>query len=184
MDAFKDRIAYLPERVRWALTLAYVALIYATLPVSRNLVLSLRDAHVLQLVVTTLYLVVGGVVLWLMLFLYRIRDLAAYVLMTVLAVILGYFVLGLEVMEERVHFVQYGLLAVGVCYSLRPRVDAPFLYLATAVLAAAFGFVDEGLQFFIPNRVFDWRDVGFNTMAAGFGTGFAWIFRAYLVEGA
>jgi len=35
-------------------------------------------------------------------------------------------------------------------------------------LAAATGYVDEAIQYFLPNRVYDLRDVGFNALA-GFG---------------
>ncbi len=162
MDALKHSVSNLPARWRWAVTAAYVAVLYLSLPFTKDLVLSLKALHLFPAVVTAIYLAIAAVVLWLMLFLYRIRDAAAYILMTCLAVILAYFVLGLEVPEERVHFVQYGLLSVSVCYSLRPKVAVPKLYVQTFLLTAAGGIVDESLQYFIPSRVFDLRDIGFN----------------------
>ena len=40
---------------------------------------------------------------------------------------------------------------------------------ATLGLAGAVGLLDEGIQFFLPNRYEDLRDVGFNLLAAGMG---------------
>lgn len=182
MDALKHFVATLAGRWRWAVTASYLAVLYLSLPYTKNLVLSLKRLHLFPAAITALYLAVAGIVLWAMLFLYRIRDGAAYILMTCLAVILAYFVLGLEVPEERVHFVQYGLLSVSVCYSLRAQCDGRCLYAATFLCTAVGGIIDESLQYFIPSRVFDWRDIGFNVTAAAIGTGFCAIFRTFLVR--
>ena len=182
MDALKLTVANLPRSWRWAVTGVYVALLYLTLPYTKGVVLSLKAMHIFPAIVTATYLAIAAVVLWLMLFLYRIRDAAAYILMTCLAVILAYFVLGLEVPEERVHFVQYGLLSVSMCYSLRPTLAGKALYGATFFWTALGGIVDESLQYFIPSRVFDLRDIGFNVTAAAIGTGFCAIFRIFLVR--
>jgi VanZ family protein len=36
-------------------------------------------------------------------------------------------------------------------------------------MAALIGLLDEVVQYFLPNRVFDWYDVGLNTCAALIG---------------
>ena len=41
--------------------------------------------------------------------------------------------------------------------------------LAAFAAASAVGFVDEAVQHFLPNRVFDWYDVGLNSAAALLG---------------
>jgi DNA-binding response OmpR family regulator len=128
VDALRHSFADLAARWRWAMTGGYIAVLYASLPFTKQVVLSLKELHVFPALVTGIYLAVAAIVLWLMLFLYRIRDLAAYVLMSCLAVILAYFVLGLEVPEERVHFIQYGVLSVSMCYSARTRWEGWRLY--------------------------------------------------------
>jgi len=76
--------------------------------------------------------------------------------------------------EEALHFVQYGTIG-GFFYAAlgeRRRRGGPFLArpAVPAVLAflltAAAGWTDEGIQYLLPNRVYDLRDVGFNAAAA------------------
>lgn len=71
--------------------------------------------------------------------------------------------------EERTHLVEYGLVAVLIHEALSERVRnggsvrSPAL---VAVLAtAALGWLDEGIQWLLPTRVYDIRDVGFNALA-------------------
>lgn len=72
---------------------------------------------------------------------------------------------------ERTHLVEYGVVAVLVHAALQERrrgggdVHRPGL--AAFVVAAGLGLVDELLQWVLPTRVFDLRDVGFNALAAG-----------------
>lgn len=72
--------------------------------------------------------------------------------------------------EERSHLIEYGVAAAFIHAALEERArqgrGVPF-YPVPAVLATALiGVVDEFIQHFIPNRVFDPLDIAFNTMAA------------------
>lgn len=66
----------------------------------------------------------------------------------------------------RVHLAEYGLLAVLAVRAFGPGRAAT---LAGGALAAAVGLLDEVVQGFIPNRVFDWWDVALNAAAAALG---------------
>lgn len=75
----------------------------------------------------------------------------------------------IETPEERTHLLEYGILAVLIHRALierqaRGRMARSPVLVAT-VLAAGLGILDEGVQWILPNRVFDWRDVGFNLFA-------------------
>jgi len=71
--------------------------------------------------------------------------------------------------EERTHLFEYGLVAILIYHALierrnngRPvRAPAAFAVAATALLGA----VDEGIQWLLPNRVFDPVDMGFSALA-------------------
>ncbi len=73
----------------------------------------------------------------------------------------GLLPLTLPAVEERLHFLVFGAfgLAAGRAF--------PFA-LAVALGVAAAG-LDELLQWWLPDRVGDWRDVGFNLLAVGGG---------------
>ena len=76
----------------------------------------------------------------------------------------------MAVPAERSHLIEYGVVALFVYEALTERrrqghaVPAPAL-LASAVTTLV-GTVDESLQLLIPSRVFDWRDILFNALAA------------------
>ena len=70
---------------------------------------------------------------------------------------------------ERTHLFEYGLLAILIKEALaerkhqRPESISPWL--GAFVLSSLFGCLDEGIQYFLPDRVFDPRDILFNTLA-------------------
>jgi len=67
--------------------------------------------------------------------------------------------------EESLHFVQYGVLSLLLLYALRGRLDGWPLYFAVAMAGIGFGIVDELIQWLVPLRYFDYRDIGLNTAA-------------------
>jgi len=79
--------------------------------------------------------------------------------------------------EEALHFLQYGLVggfffaALSERRRRRPAASPPSwptrLPAVTAfVLTLAAGWADEGIQYLLPNRYYDLRDVAFNAAAA------------------
>jgi len=69
----------------------------------------------------------------------------------------------------RIHLVEYGLLSIIILRAL-PTPRTAGSYLVAFAAAAAVGFADEIVQIAIPNRVFDWYDVGINASAALLGS--------------
>jgi hypothetical protein len=69
----------------------------------------------------------------------------------------------------RIHLVEYGLLSILILRVL-PTPQTAGSYLVAFAAAAAVGFADEIVQIAIPNRVFDWYDVGLNGSAALLGS--------------
>jgi VanZ family protein len=68
----------------------------------------------------------------------------------------------------RIHLVEYGLLSILFLRAL-PLPRTAGRYFTAFATAAAVGFADELVQIAIPNRVFDWYDVGLNASAALLG---------------
>ena len=71
--------------------------------------------------------------------------------------------------EERTHLFEYGIVAALIYQALLERQDNGRYVLSPVLLAiiatALLGWLDEGIQAILPNRVYDIRDVGFNALA-------------------
>lgn len=88
-----------------------------------------------------------------------------YHLLWVLPIFL-YVPLTLGMVEERLHFLVFGAFGVLSMFICQPRVA---FCLCLSVAAG-----DEALQYFLPDRVGDWRDVAMNSLASVTAAFFIW----------
>lgn len=65
---------------------------------------------------------------------------------------------------ERFHLITYGILALLVFSAGRFILEGMKLYAASGGITAATGALDEIIQHFLPNRVFDWKDIVINAV--------------------
>jgi hypothetical protein len=72
------------------------------------------------------------------------------------------------VVVERFHFVEYGLIAFLFYRVWRVRGDLS-AFILPALAALIVGTLDEGLQWFVPDRIGEWRDLQLNAAAIGCG---------------
>ena len=83
--------------------------------------------------------------------------------------------------EERTHLFEYALVAALVHEALLERRDngrrVPAPTLLALLISLLLGFLDESVQYLLPNRVFDPVDVAFNSLAATTIIGSRWLFR-------
>ncbi len=70
---------------------------------------------------------------------------------------------------ERLHLMEYGLLAYLFYRALRFDFSKASAYVLGFLLSSGFGFMDEVIQYFLPNRVFELRDVMTNVAASALG---------------
>ncbi len=75
------------------------------------------------------------------------------------------FPMTLPIVEERLHFILFGAFGF-----LSMLVFSPVTALVVSLLGSG---LDEALQWALPDRVGDWRDVGFNLLACLGGAGAA-----------
>ncbi|MCR9253137.1 MAG: VanZ family protein [bacterium] len=70
---------------------------------------------------------------------------------------------------ERSHLVEYGIVSILILEALTERrkhgVFKASPYLSAAIATWIISVMDEVIQLWIPNRVFDWDDILFNTIA-------------------
>jgi hypothetical protein len=72
---------------------------------------------------------------------------------------------------ERTHLPEYGVAAWLAWRAVHPLLPYAFAgYAAAAALAATIGYVDELIQWILPGRVYDLRDVAMNALGALLGT--------------
>jgi hypothetical protein len=159
------------EKRLWIAAASTLFVIWASIYPARPVVDFLRDRNLLRLTVGAAFLATG---VSLFVFLVRSRPRRLEVVTLIVAGLVYVAVLALiRQPEERLHFLEYGLLAGFIEAALRERWHAATAGAGTAasaaglaaVTAALLGWLDEGIQLFVPMRVYDWRDVGFNAAA-------------------
>ena len=76
--------------------------------------------------------------------------------------LLTYLSLSLDVWVERIHFIEYAVLGLLISRAVNLRTLHGII--ATCCLIILIGVVDEIIQWFLPNRVGDMRDVIMNSV--------------------
>ena len=75
-----------------------------------------------------------------------------------------------ELPAERIHFLEYGLLAFLAYKALeKDMIQKKSLYALTLLMVAAVSLLDEGIQYLLPNRVGELRDVALNVVSGILG---------------
>jgi hypothetical protein len=163
----------IPATLRIALTLAYLLCIYTTLGIARPIVEFLRSTEILIPLIIVLF---AGSMPLALFWRYRAITRKQFFLRIFLIIfLLCSAVLIPALPEERVHFLTYGLVGWMLCWSLEeisfPSESPPnyktllLEWLVPFLLVWAAGTVDELIQWWLPNRVFDIRDILFNGIA-------------------
>lgn len=156
------------ERRLWSWVLIVVAAIWSTLGLAGTLVerLGARDqldtAFVISFVVVLAAIAAGA--------LQRRPGRRETWVALGIAAVYGMVVIRMGIPpQERTHLFEYGLVAVlihqALCERRRSGRRVPVPAAAAVAINAVVGWVDEGIQAFLPNRVYDIRDVGFNALA-------------------
>ena len=173
------------ERRLWLWTLAVVVAIYSTLGLAGTLAGALREQGLLVGFFILGMLLVGATILT-QVFKVQPGGLEIAVALGVVAAYLMVFT-RMASPEERSHLIEYGVVGVFIYAAIserarngRPVPVPPLLaVLATAIL----GLIDECIQVFLPNRVFDPIDILFNAIAGVLAVGaiiaLAWARQRY-----
>lgn len=156
------------ERRLWLWTLVVVGVLYSTLgvtpmlaasPLFRNLNAAL---FLLGMILVGATIIVRGLKI-------RLTGLNLSIVLGVVAAYVLVFVRFTST-EERSHLIEYGVIAAFIHEALEERASqgrfVPFRSVLAVAVTALIGAVDEFIQHFIPNRVFDPVDIIFNTIAA------------------
>lgn len=176
----------------WGLSSVYVVLLYLTLPLGRPAITFMRqhlDATQQSYLMYGVFAVAGaGLLVYL---LTRIKTLApqAFVCFIIMGLLYKHeFTTLMTYPEERLHFLEYGVLALMLFKSFSVDFSGIWPYIGAACLGAVIGLGDEGVQYstkYLPDlfqhlgidsidphqfrRYFGWGDVKLNALGVLYG---------------
>ena len=165
------------ERRLWGWTLAVVVAIYSTLGWMPTLAKFLRNHGLLEGLFVLGLILIGAAILAQGLRL-QLRGAEIGVALGIVTAYLLVFA-RMAIPEERTHLIEYGVVAVFAREALTERASqgrrVPVPTLLAVLATGLIGLLDECLQAFLTNRVFDYRDVLFNVLAAVMATTASWM---------
>jgi len=160
------------RRLRWGLLFAYSLLILSTLSLvraARDWLTNALGEHGFTVSVWGLFAVVGvGLLVWAV----RQHTLRSPRRLILLAAACGAYacmILRLQVPVERIHYLEYGLVAVLALRAFEVATRDTGAYVLACLYVMALGLVDESIQWLLPTRVGEFRDVSINLSAGILG---------------
>ena len=152
--------------LRWIAVAMWIVVIFTTIP----FVLSLREYFVArwpaELIGIGVILVMVALCAAGLIFLRRrrlrlqVKDAALLLVVTTVLVIWTWRLMGQP--EEAVHFLEYGVLGVLLFRALRTGIQDSSVFVAGALIGILVGIFDEIIQWFVPGRFWDFRDIVLN----------------------
>mgnify|MGYP001026922570 CR=1 FL=1 len=116
--------------------------------------------------VIALTVVVFATLVYVLFFRLKIRSPSNYIWLTAVAFLYIYYTHKLwRAPEEAVHFLEYGLLGYFLFQALSFSIKDKTIYLAAILIGSLVGIFDEILQWIVPGRLWDIRDVELNAFA-------------------
>lgn len=160
------------EQRLWILALVVLIAIYATLFLGGQLQVLMVERRIIEQSTFCLFLllilafIVSG---W-----KSSRKRLEYWVYAGVIAVYGMALLRMDITSsERSHLFEYGLLSILIYEALIERkrngVNVKIPILTSILGAGTFGLLDECIQYFIPYRIFDIIDIGFNYLASAFG---------------
>lgn len=162
----KQRLKKIQDR--W-IAVSYILLIYISLPVMPGLwgKFARRTGNFTNYFAAFILGLIGLFIVFYLI--YRRKDIRNFVCLAILAFAYAWGLSRLKLPIERVHFIEYGLLSLLVFRALRHNIRDRSLYLWSGIVVFCLGFLDEGIQYALPNRVYETKDVIVNGVAGILG---------------
>ena len=162
----------------WGLIIIYVLFIYVSLPFFPAFISILRSfiskelLNLLSLALSISFFLLLSV--WIYNKKYKAKQ---FLFIISPLLLLTYLSLRLDVWVERIHFIEYAVLGILISRAVDVRTLQGIIY--TGCLITLIGAVDEIIQWFLPNRVGDMRDVFMNSVG---GVSGLWLGRVLFWE--
>ncbi len=158
-------------RLSWLLVSLCILSIFLIVPLARTIQEFVADRWGRSLFGYSVILVVGGAflaLLYTLIFRLRIRSVTNYFWLLLVTALYIYSTLKLwSVPEEAIHFLEYGLLGFLLFRALKFHTKDVGIYFIAFFIGCLVGIFDEILQWIVPLRIWDIRDVGLNALSSG-----------------
>ena len=160
-----------PEWQSWCYVALGVLAIYCTIPVARAFRELIAEQIGLDffLYVTVTLTLLAGVMAFINLRNRRLPKNAYLLLFIILAVFIAYIYQLRDIPEEAIHVAEYGAISILVYRALAHRTRDFSIYIMATLIVGMIGVLDEYIQWVVPSRVFDLRDIRTNFIAGGLG---------------
>lgn len=149
----------------WTIFLSYTLLIYCTLPIMPRIWIRFINNtgnlanYLAALVLGLIGFLLIGCLIW------QRKKIHSFIWLAILALFYALALSNLKLAIERIHFIEYGLLGIFAFRALRHSISNKSLYVYSALTVFCLGLIDERIQYVLPNRVYDTRDVVINGLA-------------------
>lgn len=150
-------------------TLLYIGFVFFLTLIGRDFTNYLRDIKLLVPLILCCFIVAAILSLQYIQRYFKKPNLLSILLLILLAGISAITILKLPYPVEKIHFLEFGLLALLIRKCLGQKRSILMQYLIAFCLTGLIGYIDEVIQLYLPRRYFDWRDVGLNFSSAGLG---------------
>ncbi len=192
-----------PVVYHWLLVVVYSAIIFLTLSYARTLssFMETRYGKDIFSQITTLTLLAAGISVLVYFLTRKTHLLARLIIFALIAAVYGFILnldfrnaiwaylhtLGLNthflesldiypiVAAEKIHFLEYGLLGLLLCKTLSYQIKDKSAYLVALVIVYLIGMTDETLQWALPNRVGEYRDIWINVVSGALAIAAVWL---------
>jgi len=155
----------------WLLVLCCVIAIFLIVPLARTIQRFVESQWGRLFFGYAVLAAVGGITVTLIiLFLFRlkIRSFSNYFWLLLVSTLYVYFTLKLwDMPVEAIHFLEYGLLGFFLSRALKYDIKDKSIYFIAFFIGSFVGIFDEILQWIVPLRLWDIRDVGLNALSSG-----------------
>jgi VanZ family protein len=133
--------------------------------VVRTITNLLRDRGILRVSVVMAFAIAAALILWLIFRDAQRRSWHMLLALGAVACVYAAVIYPMQSPEEKIHFIEYGGVALLAYASTSSHWTRARRFVACALFVAAAGWIDEGIQALLPSRVYDLRDVAFNAAA-------------------
>jgi hypothetical protein len=152
--------------------LLYISFVYSTIPLMPNVWRRLDDytQGAIRYFGVVVVVLVGMVVLSQVWRRVRTRSWKPYAALALIAVAYVYLLKEYTLFPaERLHLIEYGLVGYFLFKALRLDLKEEKAYIVSLVLTVLVGVVDECIQWILPQRFFELKDVQLNAICGGLG---------------